>query len=53
MFALMEFGVPKEQALALALTYHALQIIPIVFASTLFGGLAVLSPSPARESSRT
>ena len=53
MFALMEFGVPKEQALALALTYHALQIVPIVFASTLFGGLAVLSPLPARESSRT
>jgi glycosyltransferase AglD len=53
MFALMEFGVPKEQALALALTYHALQIVPIAIASTLFGGLAVLSPLPARESGRT
>ena len=52
MFALMEFGVPKEQALALALTYHALQIVPIGIASTLFGGLAVLSPVSARESSR-
>jgi uncharacterized protein (TIRG00374 family) len=50
--ALMEFGVPKEQALAVALTYHALQIIPIGIAALFFGGLAVLSPQPTRESSK-
>jgi uncharacterized protein (TIRG00374 family) len=52
MLALIEFGVPKEQALALALTYHVLQIIPIGFAATLFGGFAVLSPAPATETGR-
>jgi uncharacterized protein (TIRG00374 family) len=53
MLALMEFGVPKEQALAIAITYHVLQIIPIGVAATLFGGLAVLNPAATPETGRS
>jgi uncharacterized membrane protein YbhN (UPF0104 family) len=38
--ALMEYGVPKEHALAFALVYHGLQVIPIGL-----GGLALASRS--------
>jgi hypothetical protein len=52
MLALIEFGVPKEQALAIALTYHILQIIPIGIAATAFGGFAVLGPTAVPETGR-
>jgi uncharacterized membrane protein YbhN (UPF0104 family) len=36
--ALLEFGVPKEQALAFALCYHLLQVVPIgIIGLTLIG----------------
>jgi predicted dehydrogenase/uncharacterized membrane protein YbhN (UPF0104 family) len=42
--ALMEYGVPKEHALAFALVYHLLQVIPIGV-----GGLVLASRSLLRE----
>lgn len=35
---LMAFGVPKEQALAFALCYHALQLIPVTLLGALIAG---------------
>ena len=36
--ALLQFGVPKEQALAFALTYHLLQVVPIAALGMFFAG---------------
>jgi uncharacterized membrane protein YbhN (UPF0104 family) len=47
MLALMDTGVPKEQALAFALTYHLLQVIPIGFAGLALASRSLLQPAPA------
>ena len=52
MLALMEFGVSKEPALAFALIYHLLQVVPICLLGLVFGGHALLRPVPAPESSQ-
>ncbi len=41
--ALMEYGVPKEQALAFALVYHLLQVIPIGVGGLVLAGRTLLS----------
>ena len=44
--ALMECGVPKAQALAFALVYHLLQVIPIGFAGLGLASRTLLRPAP-------
>jgi len=46
--ALMESGVPKAQALAFALVYHLLQVIPIGFAGLSLASRSLLRPAPAQ-----
>jgi len=43
---LMEFGVPKEQALAFAIVYHLLQVIPIGFAGLALASKSLWRPLP-------
>jgi predicted dehydrogenase/uncharacterized membrane protein YbhN (UPF0104 family) len=45
--ALMECGIPKERALAFALVYHLLQIIPIGFAGLSLASRSLLQPATA------
>jgi glycosyltransferase AglD len=45
--ALMESGVPKERALAFALVYHLLQVIPIGFAGLSLASRSLLRTAPA------
>jgi uncharacterized membrane protein YbhN (UPF0104 family) len=45
--ALMESGVPKERALAFALVYHLLQVIPIGFAGLSLASRTLLRAAPA------
>lgn len=45
--ALLECGVPKETALAVALVYHLLQVIPIGFAGLALASRSLLKPAPA------
>ncbi|HEV7501673.1 MAG TPA: lysylphosphatidylglycerol synthase transmembrane domain-containing protein [Vicinamibacteria bacterium] len=47
---LVSFGVPKEQALAFALLYHLLQIVPIGILGAVFAGRAI-APSPPADPS--
>jgi uncharacterized protein (TIRG00374 family) len=47
--ALVEFGVPKEQALAFAICYHLLQVVPI---GLLGFGLMSRAVSPSRRKER-
>ena len=47
MLALMEYGVPKEKALAFALVYHLLQVIPIGIAGLSLAGHSLIRPSSA------
>lgn len=51
--ALMEFGVAKEQALAFALVYHLLQVIPIGFAGLALASRSLLRPAPVAGVSAT
>jgi uncharacterized protein (TIRG00374 family) len=50
--ALMEFGVPKERALAFALWYHLLQLVPIGIAGLLLGSHSLLRSTPVPHSAR-
>jgi hypothetical protein len=50
--ALMELGVPKEQALAFALVYHLLQVIPIGVSGLALASRSLL-PAPVPQSTRT
>ena len=45
--ALMEYGVPKEHALAFALVYHLLQVIPIGVGGLVLTGRTLLTGAPA------
>jgi uncharacterized protein (TIRG00374 family) len=47
MLALMQYGVPKEQALAFALVYHLLQVVPIGIAGLSLAGHSLMRPSSA------
>ena len=49
MLALMEYGVPKEQALAFALVYHLLQVIPIGVAGLVLASRSLLAGRPAPQ----
>jgi len=51
--ALMECGVPKETALAFALVYHFLQVIPIAAGGLALAGRSLLRGTPVAEDSRT
>ena len=48
--ALMESGIPKERALAFALVYHLLQVIPIGFAGLSLASRSLLRTAPAVRS---
>jgi uncharacterized protein (TIRG00374 family) len=50
--ALMEYGVPKEQALAFALVYHFLQVIPIGIGGLALASRSLLRHMPLPESTR-
>jgi hypothetical protein len=50
--ALMEFGVPKETALAFALVYHILQVIPIGVGGLVLASRSLLNTVPVPEGSR-
>lgn len=45
--ALMEYGVPKAHALAFALVYHLLQVIPIGVGGLALAGRSLLAGAPA------
>ncbi len=47
MLALMQYGVPKEKALAFALVYHLLQVVPIGIAGLSLAGHSLIRPTPA------
>ncbi len=47
MLALMQYGVPKEKALAFALVYHLLQVVPIGIAGLSLAGHSLIRPSSA------
>jgi predicted dehydrogenase/uncharacterized membrane protein YbhN (UPF0104 family) len=47
--ALMQSGVPKERALAFAIVYHLLQVIPIGFAGLSLASRSLLRPAPAPQ----
>jgi predicted dehydrogenase/uncharacterized membrane protein YbhN (UPF0104 family) len=49
--ALMESGIPKERALAFALVYHMLQVIPIGFAGLSLASRSLLRPAPVPRTS--
>ena len=44
--ALMESGVPKEHALAFALAYHFLQVIPLALGGLALAGRSLLRGAP-------
>jgi uncharacterized protein (TIRG00374 family) len=50
--ALMEFGVPKENALAFALVYHILQVIPIGVGGLALASRSLLTTVPVPEGGR-
>jgi uncharacterized protein (TIRG00374 family) len=50
--ALMECGVPKEHALAFALAYHVLQVIPIGIGGLTLASRSLLQPVPVVAGSR-
>jgi uncharacterized protein (TIRG00374 family) len=50
--ALVEYGVPKEQALAFAIAYHFLQVIPIAVGGLVLAGRSLLRGVPVPESTR-
>jgi hypothetical protein len=50
--ALMELGVPKEQAVAFALVYHLLQVIPIGVSGLALASRSLL-PAPVPQSTRS
>jgi uncharacterized protein (TIRG00374 family) len=50
--ALMEYGVPKEQALAVALVYHLLQVIPIGVGGLTLASRSLLNTVPALQGTR-
>jgi uncharacterized protein (TIRG00374 family) len=47
--ALMESGVPKEQALAFALAYHFLQVIPLALGGLALAGRSLLRGAPVPD----
>ena len=51
--ALMESGIPKEQALAFALAYHLLQVIPIGIAGLTLAGRSLLRSAPVPQDTHT
>jgi uncharacterized protein (TIRG00374 family) len=51
--ALLEYGVSKEHALAFALVYHLLQILPIGVGGLVLASRSLLQPAPALELTRT
>jgi uncharacterized protein (TIRG00374 family) len=50
--ALMEFGVPKEHAVAFALVYHLLQVIPIGVGGLALASRSLLGALPAPQKTR-
>lgn len=50
--ALLEFGVPKEKAVAFALVYHLLQVIPIGIGGLTLASRSLLAAVPVPESTR-
>jgi predicted dehydrogenase/uncharacterized membrane protein YbhN (UPF0104 family) len=50
--ALMEGGIPKEQALAFALAYHFLQVIPIGIGGLTLAGRSLLRNVPVPQGNR-
>jgi uncharacterized protein (TIRG00374 family) len=51
--ALMELGVPKEQAVAFALVYHLLQVIPIGVSGLALASRSLLAPVPVPQRTRS
>jgi uncharacterized protein (TIRG00374 family) len=51
--ALMQLGVPKEQAVAFALVYHLLQLIPIGVSGLALASRSLLAPVPVPQSTRS
>jgi uncharacterized protein (TIRG00374 family) len=51
--ALMELGVPKEQAVAFALVYHLLQVIPIGVSGLALASRSLVGPVPVPQSTRS
>jgi uncharacterized membrane protein YbhN (UPF0104 family) len=51
--ALMEGGVPKGQALAFALVYHVLQVIPIGVGGLVLAGRSLLRGVPVPQSTQS
>jgi uncharacterized protein (TIRG00374 family) len=51
-FALMEYGVTKEHALAFALVYHFLQIVPLGVGGLTLASRSLLHPVPVAQSTR-
>jgi uncharacterized membrane protein YbhN (UPF0104 family) len=49
---LLEYGVSKEHALAFALVYHLLQILPIGIGGLVLASRSLLHPVPVAQSSR-
>jgi uncharacterized protein (TIRG00374 family) len=50
--ALMEFGVPKQQAVAFALVYHLLQLVPIAVLGLALASRLLLLPESAPAGDR-
>jgi uncharacterized membrane protein YbhN (UPF0104 family) len=51
--ALMQLGVAKEQAVAFALVYHLLQVIPIGVSGLALASRSLVAPVPVPQSTRT
>jgi predicted dehydrogenase/uncharacterized membrane protein YbhN (UPF0104 family) len=51
--ALLEYGVPKDRALAFALVYHVLQLLPIGVGGLVLASRTLLQPAPSPQVSRT
>jgi len=51
--ALLEYGVSKEHALAFALVYHLLQILPIGIGGLALASRSLLQPLPVPEVTRS
>ena len=51
--ALLELGVPKEQAVAFALVYHLLQVIPIGVSGLALASRSLLAAVPVPQSTRS
>ena len=50
--ALLEYGVSKEHALAFALVYHLLQVLPIGVGGLVLASRSLLQPVPVAQGTR-